>query len=161
MKKIILSLAATLLFANANSDANKTDTIDLKFNSYQKSIVTTKDGKKVTKWVKTTKVVPGTIIKYELVITNRSNKDTKNAVVSADINKDLEYLPNSIESDVEYKVTFSLDGKKFAPANELKVVGEDGKEHIAKPSDYRAIKFEVPTLPANKVSKISYKTKLK
>jgi len=161
MKKLILSLTAILAFANANSDVNKTKPLIIELKSYQKSIVTTKDGKRVTKWVKPTKVVPGTIIKYVTSIKNNSNNDIKDAVVTSNIDKNLIFIPQSIESNLKYKVTFSVDGKNYAPAKNLKVVGKDGKKHLAKPSDYKAVKFDILNIPAQSKNTISYQAKVK
>jgi len=158
MKKAIFSLAFALLFVNANSTKAPV-TIELK--SYQQIIQKDKDGKKRVVWVKPTKVVPGSIIKYVATINNSSKEVVKDASINAKIDKNLLYIPNSIESALKYSVEFSIDGKKFADAKDLKVTGKDGKKYTAKASDYRAIKFNIASIPAESNNTISYKVKVK
>jgi len=159
MKKIVLSLAAVLLFANANSEVKNPISISLK--SYQKSVKVSKDGKKITKWVAPTKVVPGTIIKYVATITNTQNKPIESATVVSNIDDNLIFIPKSIDSKLKYNVEFSVDKKRFAPADKLTITTKDGKTYSAKAKDYRAIKFKLLNIPANSKSSISYQAKVK
>ena len=160
MKKIIISLATVLLFANANSKINNAP-VSLELHSYQKSIIVDKKGKKVVKWVKPTKVVPGSIIKYETIIHNDTNETLSEATITSKIDKNLVFIPNSIKSKLKYEVKFSADGKNFAPTKELKIVAKNGKKYMAKPKDYRAIKFKVFNIPPKSNSTISYQAKVK
>jgi uncharacterized repeat protein (TIGR01451 family) len=160
MKKLILIAFLGLAFANANSKANKTNLVTINLKSYQQKVVVDKKGKRVTKWVKPTKVVPGTIIKYENSIVNSSQNNLEQAVVTNKIDKNVIFLPKSIESKLKYSVKYSLDGKNFADAKEL-YIKKDGKKYLANPKDYRAVRFNLINIPANKTSKISYQVKVK
>ena len=157
MKKRVLFLIFISIFANAKESIKEPLTIEL--SSYQK-VVKIKDGKKSIKWIKPTKVVPGTTIQYVNKITNLSNETIKSATLRNKIDKNLIFIPKSIKSNLEYKVKFSVDGKHFAPASKLEVV-KNGKKHLATPKEYRAIEFNLINIPPNSKNKISYEVKVK
>ncbi len=154
MKKVIFLVFLFASFVYAK------EPVTITLHSYKKEIVVTKEGKKVTKWVKPTKVIPGSVIKYVNTISNNTTKPLKTATVTNKIDKNLIFIPKSIESNLEYKVLFSINGKDFAPAKKLKI-HKDGKEYLAKPKDYKAVRFTLFDVPAKSQSLISYQVKVK
>jgi len=159
MNKVLFIAIISLLTLSSYAKESLKNPVTITLKSYQQEISINKKGKRVTKWLKPSKVVPGSIIKYQSTITNSTNKTLKNATLMSKIDKNLIFIPNSIKSKLTYEVEFSVDGKHFAKPNKLQIVGKDGKKHLATAKDYRAIKFTLFDLP--KEATISYQTKVK
>jgi len=157
MKKIVLFSMGLSLFVFANSSP-----VSIKVDSFKKSVVVDKKGKKHIEWIKPTKVVPKDTVKYVDTITNSSMDNIKDLIVKNKIDKNILFVAGSIKSKAKYSVEFSVDnGKHFAPIDKLFVVGKDGKKHKATPKDYRAVAFKILELPAKANINISYQTKIK
>ncbi len=157
MKRAVSILIISTLFVYAKIDKAP---VKIEMKSYKKSFVVDKNGKKVVKWLKPTKVIPGDIIKYVDIIKNSSDKDLDSATITNKIDKNLIFIPNSISSDLKYKVEFSVDKNLFANANKL-VIKKGNKMVKAQPKDYRAIRFKLLNVPKHSVKQISYQVKIK
>jgi len=156
MKKILILAITLSAFATAKSAVN------VVVNSYQEVAKKDKSGKVVKSWVKPTKVVPGTIIKYVDTITNDSNETIKNVKITNPINENLFLLKDTINSKAKYSVKFSIDGgKSFDEANKLFIKTKDGKKVLATYKDYNALMFNVDEIPVNSKVKVEYKVKVK
>ena len=163
MKKVLFGLLFLVLIDSQMALAKSMDKkIRITTTSYKEIVVKDKKGKKITKWVKPTKVVPKDIIKYVNTIINDSNKTLENVKVINPINKNLEYIANSAKSKVAFKVKYSVDNaKSFHEAQKLFIKDKNSKKRLAKAKEYNAIEFIVPkVLPHSKVD-ISYKVKIK
>ena len=169
IKKTVSILAVSLLFT-LGAQAEQKPNIQMETHSYQLTVVTDKrgkivkdkKGKPVKKWLKATKVVPGTVVKYVDTITNDSDEMIKNAKVSNPINENLIYVKDSVASKAKFSVMYSVDGGKHYDAPEkLFVLGKDRKKHPAQAKDYNAILFSVDEVPAHSKVDVAFKVKLK
>jgi len=169
MKKSILYLVATMVFTGL-VQAEEKPLIRMETHSYQLTvvkdkkgkIVRDKQGKPVKKWLRATKVVPGTIVKYVDTITNESNETLKDAKIANPINENLLFVEGSAASEAAFSVTYSVNGGKHydVPAN-LFVVGKDMKKHPAQAKDYNVVLFSVDEVPAHSKVDVAFKVKLK
>ena len=163
MKKILLALSFLfLLSGQISAKASVDKEVKIFTTSYKKAIVITKNGKKAIKWLKPTKVIPKDTIKYVNTIVNNSNKALENVRIVNKIDKNVDYIPNSASSKVNFSVRYSVDNaKSFHPAKELFIVDKKGKKRSAQAKDYNAIEFVIPkVLPHSKIN-LSYQVKIK
>jgi uncharacterized repeat protein (TIGR01451 family) len=109
-------------------------------------------------------ISPMTIIQYEIIGTNRSDKALKNLDIVGTIPTGTLYENNTANCDTDSSILFSFDNRQiFAPAPLTRtVVSEDGKEKIVPVSsdEYTDIKFVVRELPAGEAFKITYRVML-
>ncbi len=160
MKKTLTFLFCTLFASAAFGSENLP--ISIKVESFQQKVVVTKEGKKITKWTKVSKVVPKDIVKYVDTVTNNSNKAIENVKVTNPINKNLLLIAKSQKATTPIKVLYSIDGgKTFAPANKLYKIDKNGKKHLASVKDYNAIEFIINKIPAHSKASIEFKVKIK
>jgi len=161
LKKAVLIAAVTVLFSSFAS-AKGASPVSITTSSYQEITVKDKNGKKVKQWVKASKVVPGTIIKYVDTINNNTNANLKNAVVSNPIDKNLVFINGSQSSKVKLITLYSIDGgKSFDEPSKLFVKDKNGKKRQATAKDYNAIQFILSDVPAHSKVDVEYKVKLK
>ncbi len=169
MKKSIAIIFSAVLFTGV-LQAEQKPAVSVETHSYQ--LVTVKDkkgnilkdksGKPIKKWVKASKVVPGTVVKYVDTITNESDEVLKNAKITNPINENLIYVEGSASSQAAFSVQYSVDGGKYYDVPEkLFVIGKDKKKHPAQAKDYNAILFSVDEVPAQSKVDVSFKVKLK
>jgi uncharacterized repeat protein (TIGR01451 family) len=123
--------------------------------------VTDKQGKKSLKRVPVTKAVPGTEVIYTNTFVNTIDKSAENIVINNPIPEETEYKAGSAFGK-DCEILFSIDGKKFGHAEELKIKDADGKERTALPKEYTHIrwKYKVP-LAAGKSGEVGYRTVIK
>ena len=169
IQKMMVSLAVSVVMTVAVQAVEKAP-IGMSTASYQLmtvkdkkgKIVKNKKGKPVKKWVKASKVVPGTVIKYVDTISNDTDEALTDAKVSNPINKNLLFVAGSAASKAKFSVRYSVDGGKHydLPAK-LFVIGKDKKRRQAQPKDYSAILFSVDRVPPHSKVDVSFKVKLK
>lgn len=153
---ILTALLTTFVFAKENSS------VYITVKSFQKKVVVNKDGKKIVKWDKVTKVVPKDIVKYIDTITNNTNSDLESVKVKNSIDPNTILIKNSAKSNAKFKTLYSIDGgKTFAKASELFVKDKSGKKRLATIKDYNAIEFIVDKVPAKSKIDIEFKVKIK
>ena len=169
MKKRIFTIIAAVALIGA-VQAEEKPKINMSTASYQQvvvkdkkgKIVKDKQGKPVKKWVKASKVVPGTIVKYIDTITNDSDQPIKDAKIANPINENLIFIADSAASKMKFSVQYSVDGgKHYDVPEKLFVIGKDKKKHLAQAKDYNAILFSVDEVPAQSKVDVSFKVKLK
>ena len=163
MNKILTTLIAaamlTVTFAQAKE---KPAPVEVTTASYQVKIVKDKHGKKVRKWVRATKVVPGTIVRYIDTVTNHTDQAMNNVAVKNPINPHLTYLAKSAKCETGCTVRYSVDGgKHFDVPAKLFVTDKKGKKHLAQPKHYNAVEWIIVTVPAGKSVQVEFKAKLK
>jgi hypothetical protein len=109
-------------------------------------------------------ISPMTIIHYQIIGTNQSDKALKNLDIVGAIPTGTLYENNTANCDTDSSILFSFDNRQtFAPAPLTRtVVSEDGKEKIEPVSsdEYTDIKFVVKELPAGEAFKITYRVML-
>jgi len=150
--------ASTLLFVVVSmAQANVT----LNTASFQEQTKVTVTGEKVKEWVKASKVIPGTVVRYVNTLENRGDNVATKLVIKNPIPKNMEYVANSASCVSECTLSYSVDGgKSYKQPSEL-YVGEGEKRHLAKASDYTDIKWVVSSLSARAQSSVEYQARLK
>jgi len=171
MNRTLLAGATVILLASAMLHAQEQKPpVRMETRSYQLmvvkdkkgKIIKDKQGKPVKKWVKASKVVPGTVVKYVDTITNDTDQPLKSATISNPINPNLLFIAGSAASKAKFSVKYSVDGgKHYDLPQKLFVIGKDKKKHPAQPKDYTAIQFIVDEVPAHSQVDVSFKVKLK
>ena len=150
--------ASTLLFVVVSmAQANVT----LNTASFQEQTKVTVTGEKVKEWVKASKVIPGTVVRYVNTLENQGDNVATKLVIKNPIPKNMEYVANSASCASECTLSYSVDGgKSYKQPSEL-YVGEGEKRHLAKASDYTDIKWVVSSLSATAQSSVEYQARLK
>ncbi len=169
MNKFILTTAISVALT-VGLVAKESKPIQMTTSSYQQIVVKDKKGKikkdkhgkPIKKWVRATKVVPGTVVKYIDTVTNDTNETLKGAGISNPINEHLTFIAGSAKSKAKFGVKYSVDGGKSydVPAN-LFVKDKKGKKIQAQPKHYNAILFEIDEVPAHSKVDVEFKVKLK
>jgi hypothetical protein len=103
--------------------------------------VVDKDGNKTLQRMPVQKAVPATEVIYTTTFENITAKPVGNIVINNPIPNDSEYKAGSAFGKV-CDIVFSADGgKRYATAAQLQIQGADGKERIARPSEYTHIRW--------------------
>ena len=147
----LVCLAASLLQGN----------VTINSASFQELTKVTPSGEKVKEWVKASKVVPGTVIRYMNTLNNDGAKSATKLVIKNPIPKNMEYVSNSALCQTGCSVSYSVDGGKSYKKAEALYVGVAQKRHLAKASEYTDIKWVLTRLDANAQSSVEYKARLK
>lgn len=116
------------------------------------------DGEKL---VSADKIAPGEIIEYQVRYANTGSKPAKNLQATLPIPASLEWVPNSARPAAD--VLASLDGKTFASMPLMhKVKAPDGTEKTVpiSPSEYRFLRWSIPTLDAGKSVQVAARARL-
>jgi len=124
--------------------------VSIKSQSLQEKIVN-----KQTKWVETTKVIPGTKVRYINTMSNKGNSVAEKLVITNPIPKHMQYVAGSAKCSGDCIITYSLDGKLFDAPDKL-FVTENGKQRVAKAAEYKAIRWLVHTLDAKQSSSVQF-----
>lgn len=100
-----------------------------------------KDGKKTLTRAPVAKAVPGTEVIYTTTFENTSNKPAESISINNPVPNDSEYKGGSAFGK-NCEILFSVDGgKTFGHAEELKIIGADGKARAALPREYTHIRW--------------------
>lgn len=124
--------------------------VSIKSQSFQEKTIN-----KQTKWVKATKVIPGTKVRYVNTMSNSGTQAAQNLVITNPIPKHMLYAEGSAKCDGACSITYSLDGKAFDVPDKL-FVTENGKKRTAKATEYKAIRWVVQTLDAKQSSSVQF-----
>lgn len=119
--------------------------------------------KKKAKWVKATKVVPGSVILYINTLKNKGKDAAQKLTIVNAVPEHMEYIKGTAISKSKVKVTYSVDnGKSFAKPNKLYVKDKKTKKRRrAKASDYTTIMWVVDSLKGGKTTNVQYRARLK
>ena len=153
MKKLVMTSALLLTLAQANVSINSA--------SFQEQTKVTASGEKVKEWVRASKVVPGTVIRYVNSLENAGDKTATKLVINNPIPENMEYVANSAACASECTLSYSVDGgKSYKQPSEL-YLGVGKERHLAKASEYTDIRWVVDSLGSNSQSSVEYKARLK
>ena len=150
MKKISILIAIFLMFSNLHAKVSITSF------SYQK----VKKNKRI-KWVKASKVIPGTVLLYQNSLLNEDKVTAKKLVIVNAIPEQMRYIKGSAKCKKRCNVTFSVDGGKTFHKSKKLFVGKGKKRHRAKVSEYTTIRWVVNELKGGKKTFVQYKARLK
>jgi len=119
--------------------------------------------KKNVKWVKATKVIPGSVVLYVNTLKNSGKETATRLEVVNEIPEHMYFLNNSAECKGQCYVTYSVNhGKTFARPEKLFVKDKKTrKSRVAKASEYTTIKWVVVDLKGGKTTMVRYKSRLK
>ena len=149
MKKISIVLALFLFFSSLEAKVVITS------HSYQKVIK-----KKNIKWVKATKVIPGSVLLYHNSLKNEDKTTATNLVIVNAIPTHMQYIKGSAKCKKKCRVNYSVDGGKTFHSSKKLFVGKGRKRHRAKASEYTTIKWVVNSLKGGKKTFVQYKARL-
>ncbi|MDD2450517.1 hypothetical protein [Sulfurovum sp.] len=110
---------------------------------------------KQLKWVKATKVIPGTKIRYLNTVSNTGEQAAEDLVITNPVPKHMQYLEGSAKCAGACTITYSLDGKVFKAPDKL-FVTEMGKKRKARASEYKAVKWVIERLGAKQRSSVQF-----
>jgi len=157
-KLVLLAVFTSVTSVNANAEEGA---IRFSNNAFKQVVSKAADGSVQYDYIEPGLVLPDDVILYEIVFENISDQDVSNIVINNPIPNNSKYRDHSAMGDSTV-ITFSVDGKNFAPANALTVKDRTGKTWQAKPEDYVAIRWVYKkTLKPGEKGKVSYKTSIK
>ncbi len=153
---LIISLGGMSLHAYAGKGA-----IQFSNNAFKQIMTTDKKGNKKIDYVKPDLVLPGDVILYQIKFKNISHQVVSNIVINNPVPNNSKYRSGSADSENSV-VTFSVDGKHFKTAKRLTVTDKTGSSIIAKPEQYKAIRWVYKkSLKPDETAMVSYKTQIK
>ncbi len=153
MKKFVMVSALLLTMVQANVTINTA--------SFQEQTKVNPSGEKVKEWVKASKVVPGTVIRYVNTLDNSGDKSARKLVVNNPVPENMEYVANTASCQGSCVISYSVDGGKTYKQPEELFLGVGEKRHLAKASEYTNIRWVVAQLDASSQSSVEYKARLK
>jgi len=125
-------------------------------------ILRDKQGKPILEWVRATKVVPGTVVKYIDTVSNHTAQTIEHLAIKNPINVHLTYVAESAASETNATILYSVDGgKHFDVPEKLYVVGLDNQKHLAQPKEYNAIQWTIASVPPESNVTVEFRAKLK
>ncbi len=165
MKRITFFALAFMFatFAGGNASwAQQKGSIELKSTAEREIIVINDKGEKEKKVIKAEKVVPGDNVIYTIYYENISEDIVENVNVTNPIPEHMLYKVNTAFG-ADTLITFSVnDGKTYDVPENIMVIGEDGEDRPAGPSDYTNIRWTFQgNLMPGEIGNVSYKAILK
>ena len=139
-KALPVFLAALLIPAALLAEG----TIELKNTAEAEVVTTDAKGKKTIAMVPAAdaKVVPGMDVVFTTTYKNTGTKPAEKVVIINPVPEHMVYEAGSAGGEGT-KATFSVDGgKTFSAPEKLRIKEKDGKERLAKTSDYTHIRWE-------------------
>jgi uncharacterized repeat protein (TIGR01451 family) len=155
--KNLVKTSAMLLAMMSMAQAN----VSINSASFQEQTKVDANGKKVKEWVKASKVVPGTVIRYVNSLENSGEKSATKLVVNNPVPENMEYVANSASCESGCAISYSVDGGKTYKQPEELFLGVGEERHVAQASEYTAIRWVVDSLAATSQSAVEYKARLK
>ena len=142
MKKLIIAIV--VLLTTVTTIQAK---VSVSSESYQKM------GKK---WVKASKVVPGTKVMYINTLSNSGGSSATNLVLVNNIPKEMKYVANSAKCKGKCSITYSVDGGKTYNVPRKLYVKKGSRKVRARAADYTNIRWVVNTLKGGGKKTVQY-----
>jgi uncharacterized repeat protein (TIGR01451 family) len=124
-------------FAQANKQGN---CIELKTTAEVEKEVVNDKGEKSKTLVPAGTVIPGTEVVMTVTANNICKQPSDKVVISNPVPEHMTLVPGSVIG-AGSDITFSVDGKTFAPAGKLTIT-ENGATRPARAEEYRHIRWE-------------------
>ena len=155
---ILLPLMLTAFVTGGTPSAQEKGNIELKAVTEFEVEEFNEEGMKVIKRVPAGKVLPGTEVIYTVFYTNVGKVPAEKVIITNPIPQHMVYKEGSVSGE-DTAITFSVDkGKTYDVPENLKVIGDDGKGHPAKASDYTHIRWSFQeALPAHAEGHVSFR----
>ena len=161
MKKLLFITTLIFSFALQPLVAKADGAVRFSNNAFKQVIKEDTAGNKTFDYVDPGLVIPGDVIMYEVGFENISDQPITNIVINNPIPNNSAYRQGSATT-TDYDVTFSVDGKDFKPADKLVVKDKQGQTWLAKPEQYRHIRWVYKnTLQPGEKKIVTYKTVIK
>lgn len=139
MKKHLITLA--LLVVAPLALAAPEGPIVVKTVAEKEQVVTLADGRKQTKLVPATPVVPGEQVIYTVTFENAGAQPATDVAIVNPVPEHTTYVAGSAGGPGT-DVSFSIDGgRTWGAPEQLKVRGTDGAERAATPADYTHVRW--------------------
>ncbi len=138
-KNIYIVAALIACSVSSQAFAQASACISLKSSAQVEEETTDAAGKKSVKLVQADKVVPGTVVIWTVTATNVCQKPSDQVTINNPVPTHMTYVADSATGPGS-QITYSLDGKAFAPAAQLTVT-ENGAQRGATAADYKAIRW--------------------
>jgi len=155
--KNFVKTSAILLAVMSMAQAN----VSINSASFQEHTKVNANGEKVKEWVKASKVVPGTVIRYVNSLENSGDKSATKLVVNNPVPENMEYVANSASCESGCSLSYSVDGGKTYKQPEELFLGVGKEKHLAMASEYTDIRWVVDALAATSQSTVEYQARLK
>ncbi len=97
-------------------------------------------GERVKRLVPAAKVVPGMEVIWTVTASNVCAQAVGNVTIDNPVPEHMRYVPDSALG-AGADIVFSLDGRRFAAAEQLRVRDADGSERTARPDEYTHIRW--------------------
>jgi len=157
---LLFLVTAFLLLASAAASAEE-GAIRFSNKAFKQVISKSKDGTVQYDYVEPKLVLPDDIILYEIEFENISDKEVSDIVVNNPIANNSKYRAGSAAGNSSV-ITFSVDGKVFASADQLVVKDKSGQSQKAKPGNYTVIRWVYKkVLKPGEKGTVTYKTSIK
>ncbi len=114
--------------------------ITLKTVAETEQEVLNEKGERVKRLAPAAKVVPGTEVVWTVTASNVCTQAVSNVFIDNPVPQHMSYVASSALG-AGADIAFSLDGRRFAGPEELKVRDADGKERAARPDEYTHIRW--------------------
>lgn len=136
-KSALHTVAAFAVFASASAMAQ--NCIELATTAQSEQQYVNEQGQEAKRLVPLEKPVPGSEVVWTITAKNVCDKAVENVAIANPVPEHMTYVANSAMG-VGTDITFSIDGKTFqAPA--ALTVSESGAQRVAKPQEYRAVRW--------------------
>lgn len=158
----LLIVAAMSVNTNAqDNNSTTTASVTIDTTSYQRVIQKDENGTEVIKWVKATKVVPGSIVKYVDIVNNHTDQNITKLAIKNPINENLEYIADTAIGESNATVLYSVDnGESFDEPKNLYIgKGKDKRQALAK--EYNSIQWTIEQIDSNSSKSVEFQAKLK
>ncbi|MEM8594399.1 MAG: hypothetical protein AAGF06_06245 [Pseudomonadota bacterium] len=159
---MVLSTASLGLMFSSQLVLAKAGAINLKMNTFKEVVVKDKQNKPKVKLEKIDSAVPGDNILYLVEYKNVSKQTVDaGAAINNPVPKNTLYVPNSAYCD-DCTITFSINGKAYAPIKALRVTSANGKKRPATHKDIKYVRWTLNNPITPKASgALGYKVQIK
>jgi uncharacterized repeat protein (TIGR01451 family) len=137
--KFIAAVIACTFASQAFAQAK--DCIELKTTAQIEKEVVNDKGEKSKVLVEAGKVVPGTEVIWTVTANNVCKQASDGVTINNAVPEHMTLVPNSAIGPGS-DITFSVDGKKFAPAGQL-TVADNGATRPARADEFKHIRWEL------------------
>lgn len=160
LRAIHIGFVATLLCVSQASHAQEKGCISLKTEAQMEESYTDAQGKPAKRLVSPTKTIPGNEIIWTITANNVCNKPAEKVVFENAIPEHMTYIADSAMGPGT-DITYSLNGKDFVKAADLKVREADGKTRAARADEIKSIRWVLGAAMApNSMSFARYRAKV-
>jgi uncharacterized repeat protein (TIGR01451 family) len=135
--------------------------VSLKTEAQKEETYTDAQGKQQKRVVPPGKVVPGDEIIWTITATNSCDQPAEKVVVNNNVPEHMTYVADSAMGPGT-DIVYSLDGKAFAKASDLKVREADGTTRTARADEIKSIRWTLGVAIAPKsMAFVRYRAKVK